>query len=325
MAKFVKVTEQPIAFEGPPDGIDALVASRTGGILAVSRELLTQRKALLGGIFEGRNIGWCRWRRPIEDLFQNPDSAVDRTRDHSVGSERQGAGHRHQAAAVVFGFQCDPAEVGAEDALNAVVDGEALVDHSEVAIDEVHEVEVFAHHLGEKLGGLFLEVVFEEITLQPALIFDHELIKFVEPEPLGHEPVVQGGCPWVCKHAVDLFFEDSWFYQGPAGGESQELVVRHAAPQEVRKARGKVIGREGFAALFMNGRVFREEEKLRGGEGGYERLLDGCNEVMRCREFPSEELHLRFQLIRFDRTPEGAGHEAGQHLDGIRIRIALLG
>src|SRR5262249_986150 len=142
--------------------------------------------------------------------------------------------------AAAVGRQLYAAELLAGDSFNAVVPGQALVDEAEVGIDQVQDATVFPHDgLEEQLGlaehGRAQLVV--ETGEDPGIWGDQGEI--AGREPLAGEAVYERRRLRVIEHPPHLRLQ-----VGPQLallGEAEQLVVRHAAPEEVRQPARQLV------------------------------------------------------------------------------------
>ncbi len=106
----------------------------------------------------------------------------------------------------------------------------------------------------------------------------------------------------------------------------EQLVVRHAAPEEERQARRQLQIADAIRRVRRKPRriVFDAEQELRTDEHGRQRHLNPRLEVAVGARLAVER-HRSGEIGRGDGTPVGAPHQRGQDLSGGAICIGGRG
>ena len=207
--------------------------------------------------------------------------------------------------------------------------GEPLVDEREVGVDQVEHAPVFPHHgLEEPLGLLDHrrpEVVVE--GREPlAVAVDRPDVANLKP--LVGEVLDEGLRLRVGEHPPDLPFEVVAGPQLPLAGEREQLVVGHAAPEEVREPRGQLeladrhhLGRllRGVLRILRLVRPpaeFDPEEELRRDEDRFHGELNPALEALAVLLGDVHELEQAGDLALSDRAAIGTGREPFEDLAG---------
>ena len=130
----------------------------------------------------------------------------------------------------------DPAEGVAANAGNPVVPGEAFVEHQEVRVNEGVETQILMQDLAEKCRGLANHRLVErQIIVRMQGGIDLQPFKLVEAQPLPGEVGHEGLGPGILQHAPDLGREDVGLQQVTRPCPRKQLLIRHAAPEEIRE------------------------------------------------------------------------------------------
>ncbi len=146
-----------------------------------------------------------------------------------------------QAAPVRIG-QLHLAEARAVDARDAVVLGQPLVHERVVGAQQLERAAVLAHDVAEEQLGLAAERlpdVVVEIREQQQVGRDLRL-QVAQLQPLTGEIVDQGIGAFVRDHAAHLRGQHARLAQSAGRGQIQQRLVRDAAPEEERQARGEL-------------------------------------------------------------------------------------
>ena len=152
----------------------------------------------------------------------------------------QHAGLRQQTAARAVRRQRHPAHLLSGDVLQAVVLREAAVDEGEVGVDQVIHAAVLRDQLREEQLGLLRHRLAEPVVvlgIEPGVRAGRA--QLVEPERLTGEVPHEPPRPRVVEHPVDLRPERRRRRQPARARRVEQLVVRHAAPQEVGQPRSQ--------------------------------------------------------------------------------------
>jgi hypothetical protein len=141
------------------------MAAGAGGLVAVLVELLADRRRAADVGFDGGHVFRRRVGRSAEDTVEHIGSAHHRRGAGAVGGDFQHRALGEEAATAGTGGEVDFADLFALHPGDAVMLGEAFVEHAEVAMHDVPHAEVVLEQFLEKplrLGhhGL-LEVLLE--------------------------------------------------------------------------------------------------------------------------------------------------------------------
>src|SRR5262245_3090922 len=98
-------------------------------------------------------VGWRRGRRGVPQRVQYIGRPADRQGPIPVAEEREHAGHPENAAAVMLRRDRDLSKRASLDAVDAVMSGEPLIDHYEVAVHEVEDREILLEYFLKELVG----------------------------------------------------------------------------------------------------------------------------------------------------------------------------
>ena len=212
------------------------------GSVAVLLHLLPERPGGRGPFlgFQALDTLRRRGRRHAEEVVEDPLASLDRRGPRRVGRDREHAGVGQDAASRGAG-QGDPAEPVADDARDAVVPGQPLVDEGVIGVEELEHAPVLAEdRLAEPLGLLEHGLAERLVEVGEQLRVGRDVLEAPGLEPLGGEVVHQGPGLLVAEHPADLLRQVVAPSQLAPGGQPEKLVVGHAAPEEVRQASGQL-------------------------------------------------------------------------------------
>ena len=182
-------------------------------------------------------------------------------------------GLRQDAAAV--GRQLHPAELRALDPLDAVVLRQPLVHEAEVGVQEVEDAAILAEdRLEEQLA--LADHARPQIVVEAGelLGIGRDVRQLPGRQPLAREVLDEGGRLRVREHPPHLGIEVA--SQLSPARQGKQLVVGHAAPEEVRQPRGQFVlvdrvARPGLGAgrvqLDAEQEVGPDQHALRGPTG----------------------------------------------------------
>ena len=251
--------------------IDQAVAGRARFGRAVFRELLTDRfRASNVGIDRRDVIRWRR-RRRAEDPVQHPSPAQDGRGRGPVGSDLEHARHRQDATAMTPRWSGLLLELPAIDSAQTVMLRESAVHHDEVGRDEIREAEVVLEDLFEEQFGLADHRHLEQvIELGIENVAGFRRVDLPQTEPLADEVLGERRGSGAFEHPFDLMPEHVRLIQFLPIGEREQFVVRHGAPEEVRKSVRQRVIIQLPGAFAEEQEIGRDQHAL---ESGPDRLL----------------------------------------------------
>ena len=127
-------------------------------------------------------------------------------------------------------------EVVALHALDAVKFGEPVVHKRVVRVQKFQHAAVLLGDVREEQLGFFCHRRAESVVeLREKFLVRRGQFQVADLQPLSGEIVHQRFCLAVFQHASDLRLQI--FPQHPAFRQSEQFVVRHAAPEEIGQAR----------------------------------------------------------------------------------------
>ena len=178
-------------------------------------------------------------------------------------------------------------------------------------MDEAVDGQVLAKHLAEELHRLGAHAV-----LQPRVVGGIDLLvrrehaDAVQLQPLPREVVDEAAGFAVREHAID-FLRQTFALERAPFRRGEERIVRHRAPEEIRKPRGEFRIRETLA----NHRVALDEvDEVPRGQHALQRHAIGIRHRLACLALFAIRFQILFQLLLFHRTTPGALGEALQML-----------
>ena len=179
-----------------------------------------------------RNTGRRRRRRGAQQTLQNPLAALHHRSPVGVRGDRENAALPQQSAAVRVGER-HAAELRAVDIGDAVVLRQALVEKSVVGVQQVQHAAVLAQHAGKE------QVRFLEERPAQGFIEFGEYIRIgpgegqvAQIQPLAGEVLDQRLGTWIGQHPLHLVVNRGGSVQTTLFGQSEQLIVGNAAPQE---------------------------------------------------------------------------------------------
>ena len=181
-------------------------------------------------------------RRRAHDALQHIGAA-----HHGRSAVRIGAGHQHatlaQQAPAGGVLELDLAELVAAHAVDVVLQGQSLVEEGVVRAQQLQHALVIAEDVVDEQGDLLLEVI-AQVGRAAGVGKDRrirvDLGQLGQVQPLRAEVGGQRERARIGQHALDLRARSSsGSCSLPLPATSQQLVVRQAAPQEERQARGQ--------------------------------------------------------------------------------------
>ena len=226
-----------VFLEGQAPRIDAAMAAGASFRFAVRCEQLGDGRRTVFRIFafQFRHIGRWRWRRFIEQVFQQPHPAFDRMPFHAIRGPRQDSRVGQHAAAMMFRRERDSAELGAANVRDPVVRRERFVEERVPRFDQLEQAAVFPQEGADKVQGLLPHrgrqfVVEAWITVA----LDRDALQSVQLEPLLGELLDERPRTRIGQHPSRLFGERRWRAKLARPSQCHERFVGHGAPEEVR-------------------------------------------------------------------------------------------
>ena len=213
------------------------------------------------------DVGRRRGRRLAEQVRQHEIAARHGRSSGAVGGDLENARLRQQTAAHAACRQRRFAHLLAAHAGYSVVLGQAAVEEGEVRVEQVAHAEIFREQLlQEQLGFRHhrLPQTLVVLGIQPRIRGGG--VYFAQPKRLAGEVLDETLAFRVRQHAFHFRRQHARRREAAGRGLGEQRRVRHAAPEEIRKARGEGV----FVQLAAAGER-RVEQKRRRGENGPQR------------------------------------------------------
>ena len=222
-----------------------------------------------------------RRRRRSQKVLQHPLAAHDRRGPRRVRGERQDAALTQQPAARTAGRKRDAPEIAPLHVGDAVVLGQPSVQERVIGGQQLEHAAVLTQDAVQKE----LRFPMEAASQRFVEIGKQELVRFLrfdvaEVQPLRGEVRHHRFRTRIRQHAGDVPLEHHTVLQLSARRRAQQLVVRNAAPEKKRQARGELeiadaIGRAGREVRRL---LFDAEEKLRAHQHAFDGSLNAAIE-----------------------------------------------
>ncbi len=263
------------------DGVHAGVAGGADGFFAVLLHALAQAAGEDGLLLfaQLRDVRRGRRRRGAQDVLQYPLAALDGGGAGGIGGDGEDAalGEDADAAAILENHIL---EVWTEVLIDPIVAGEAVVEEAVIGGQQLDDTAVPAQKGLKKEFGLLAHVV-AQLGAPGGEEFGvgGDGGEVADLEPLAGEIVDEGAGSGVLEHAHDFGLEiaaEPFF-----GGEGEQPIVGHGAPEEIGEARGEgefVDGMDGGRIVWVGLEFAAKEEAGRnqdGGEGDFDAALEG--------------------------------------------------
>src|SRR5262249_8598413 len=158
----------------------------------------------------------------------------------------------------------------------------ALIEERVVGVEQLQHASVFSEHALKKQLRLLLERLAQAlIELRKRVRVRLHLVDRAHIEPLSGEVADQRLRSRIVQHAPHLLRQHGGIFQLALLRQSEELVVRDAAPQEERETGSQfdiadAVNTARGAALWI---VLDAEEKIRRDQHRANRFLDAVVEV----------------------------------------------
>ncbi len=230
------------------------------------------------GLVQHRHIRRWRRRRGVEHRLQKIFAAQHNRRPRGVAGYRQHTGLREDPAAL-SGGQFHAPELRPGHAGNAVVFGQQFIQERVLAIDEVADGPVLAHHRFEEHARLGPHGI-----LQFGSPFGEELgiglhgVQAAGLQPLSAEVLRERRGLGVGDHALHLRVQYIRLVQLVGFAQAQQFVVGNGTPQEEAQARSEFRIADGRNGAGF-GIALDAEQKLRRHQhrgNGKLQALRGC-------------------------------------------------
>ncbi len=196
---------------------------------------------------------------------------------------------------------------------------QALVEEGEVGVEEVEHAAVLADDALEEQLRLLLH-------RRPQFLVEGgeeggvggEALQVARLEPLAGEVVGQGAGARVFQHAPHLRLQHAAAAQRALAGQAEQLVVGHAAPEEVRQPAGQLEVVQVAHGARVVGTAIRlnPEEEVRRDEHRLQRQPDAGLEAVAVLLGQLDEAHQAAQLVVAHRPAVGALGEGAQDAAG---------
>jgi len=224
------------AFQGEAGRIDLGVAAGAvfGG--AVFGQDLADGAGAAGVGLDAGHAGWWRRWGLAEESLHHPAPPKHGRADGAIGGDFQDAGLREEATADAIGreFHADEFLTLRDLGADAIMLGDAAIEHQEVAADEIRDGEVVVEDFGEE--GLRLA---DHGILQHLIEFGIKRgvgrggVDAAQIEPLTGEVLHEGTAALVGEQAIHLRFERFGLVEFLGSSEAQEFIIRQRGPEEV--------------------------------------------------------------------------------------------
>ena len=223
------------------------MAARAHRVGAMLLHLLAQggRRALPVALGKRRDVGrWCGRGRPQQRL-EHPLPAQHHRRPVGIRGRGQHAAVPQQAPSRRVADP-HPPEMAPVDVGNAVVFGQAGIEERVVGPEQVEDTAVVAHlALEEQLGFPAQGVAQGVVDPGKDHGVRHHRLQVAHLEPLAEEVAHPARRAPVGQHPSRLPGQHGGIAQRALLRQIQQLVVRHAPPQEERQARRQLDVRDG--------------------------------------------------------------------------------
>ena len=327
LRRHVPLASRSVAVAKPADRVEALkreagridlaVAHGAGGVAAVLRKLLANRRGAAGVGLDRRHARWRRRRGAAEQAIHHPHAPLHRRRGRAVCRELENRCLGEQAAAVRARRKRDAADLYAVDSRNPVMHGEPLGEHCEVCIDERACGLVFGDQLADERPRLGHHVPLQwQRKLRVEIAVGVGLFDAVEFEPLVSEVGDESIAPRIGQEPVDLGVQLLRGGQRARGGGGQELIVGWRIPKPVGEPRGQGE-RVALAVPLVEQEIGRREHRHVGPPHGVLEALVDAQPLL-------NEFHVDLDHLRRHRPPQRTGKEAGQQSPRVACGIGRL-
>ncbi len=173
-----------------------------------------------------------RQNRQSKNIIEQPFPAQHRRRPVGIRSGHQNRALRQQPSALIVIRQRDAPELAAVNSGNAVLASQPLIHERVVGVQQIVHAAVFLNRARHEHLRLGHERVQQAVVVGRILgRVDHHFIHAPQIQPLRGEVIHEGAHrARIGQHAPDFFIEVLRLAEFVVLGESQQTVVRNAAP-----------------------------------------------------------------------------------------------
>ena len=165
----------------------------------------------------------------------------------AVRVHRQQSGLCEQPPTPIAWLQFHRAQMVARQLRQLVVAGQTVVDHRIIGLQKIGHRPVAPQHLGEECHRLLLHGLHQQRVKSPVCAgIDPQKIQQLQSQPLPREVLGQALGLRVGQHALGLPLKHFRIPQPALLGQTQQLGIRLAAPNEKRKPAGQFVVRDAF-------------------------------------------------------------------------------
>ena len=224
-----------------------------------------------------------------------------------------------QAPALLAVRQRDAPEPRPVDAGDAVVACEPLVDEGVVGVEQIQHAAVLVQGAGQEQRGLLperLDQVVVEVG-ERYRVAGH-VLQVAQVQPLDGEVVDERPRARLGQHAPDLRLQHRRGGQRALLGRIEQRLVRDAAPEEERQARGDLHVAQAvrLSGGGTGGVAFHAQEEIGVDEHPLQRELDTGVEAAAVLPAAVEEAEQRVQVVRRHRPAVGAPRQPRDDIGG---------
>ena len=292
-------------------------AARVGAMRFHARPQRCRRLALdlrQIGFDTGRRVG----RTDVEERFEEPLAPLDRRRAGHVRRDRQQRALAEQPAPhVELRSQRHAAELRSVNVGDPVVLREPLIDEGVIGREQVQDAAVFVNDAAEEQLDLAPESFAQRAIEVRKQVHDGLAgLHAANVQPLPREVFDERVRARVGDHPLDLLLEHLGVVQTTLRGKLDQLLVRDAAPEEEREARGELqIADPVRRPRRRPGRLdLRSIDELRIREDALHHGLDAVIEAAAFFTSGLEEAHHRLDVGIGRGAAEGFARQRGNDL-----------
>ena len=304
-----------VVLQGEAGRVELGMATGAGGLVAVLVELLADRRGSADVRLDGGHVFRRRIGRGAEDAVEHVSAAHHGRGAGAVGGDFQDRALRDEAAAPGVGGEADLADPAALDAGDAVVLGEAFVEHGEVAVQDVPHAEVVPEQFLEevlRLGDHGLLQVLLELGVELGVGLGE--VDVAEVEPATEQVAGEARRLGRSEEALGLGSQHGRVMQFPLRGERGQFVIGRGAPKAVAETGGERV-------IVETSGLFLEEEEVRRAQ---RHLVGGAQGVIEATAPGHLLLHERemlAHLVLAHGTAEGLRQKRGEEAAGVGLGL----
>jgi hypothetical protein len=151
---------------------------------------------------------------------------------------------------------------------------EPLVHERVVRGVELHQAAILAHQVVEehdRLGTHHVREVVVEVRIEVRIRL--HLVDVLQTQPHRRKALAERLGLRILQHAAHLAIEHGRVVEPSLGGDGQQFLVGHRAPQEERETRREVDVRDAIDAVGAHrfGHALEAEDEMRARENGFNR------------------------------------------------------